>query len=250
MKKLLYISIVLVFCSCNGKQVDKEQKARQDSILKAQQDSIQKARRDRIQKEIAMQDSLALIAWGDTRFGMTKQEVMASKAFRGGDKEKVNTTEWDSYAMPFDKRLEFERQNGLRELSKIVANFRENELYEVRLESLCESAVHLNDLTHDCYTLIEKFTKRYGAPNSLKKEVTISDLEDEREINLSDFSIGYNSFKHITVYLCRNYDYEYYYYVSIINFDFPKKKHVPTKEEIEASKKEWELQQEVKNNSF
>lgn len=33
------------------------------------------------ESKINSKDSLSLIAWGDTRFGMTKQDVVKSKAF-------------------------------------------------------------------------------------------------------------------------------------------------------------------------
>lgn len=237
MKQLLYISIAFLLCSCNGN------KTATNEAQKEQQDSI---RDDEVRKAYAVTDSLALIAWGDTRFGMTKQEVMASKAFSGNGNEKVNEAGWDSYKMGYEKTFEFERQNGMREPMYIKANFKENELYEVTLESLEQDASHLNDLIHDCYTLIGKFTERYNKPLSIKEEVTILDLNDNPYITVAQFVIGD---KGIMVNLQRN-DSEYKYNVSIANFSFPKKKREPTKQEVEQQRKSDELRNDVRENSF
>ena len=237
MNRLLYISIAFLLCSCNGNKTatNEAQEARQDSI-----------RNDDVRKADAVTDSLALIAWGDTRFGMTKQEVMASKAFSGNGKEKVNETGWDSYKMGYEKTFEFERQNGLRELMYIKANFKENELYEVTLESLERDASHLNDMIHDCYTIIGRFSERYNKPLNIKEGVTILDLDDNPNITVAHFVIGD---KGITVNLQRN-NSEYKYNVSIANFSFPKKKREPTKQEIEQQRKSDELRNDVRENSF
>ena len=237
MKQLLYISIAFLLCSCNGN------KTATNEAQKEQQDSI---RDDEVRKAYAVTDSLALIAWGDTRFGMTKQEVMASKAFSGNGNEKVNEAGWDSYKMGYEKTFEFERQNGMRELMYIKANFKENELYEVTLESLERDASHLDDMIHDCYTLIGKFTERYNKPLSIKEEVTILDLIDNPYITVAHFVIGD---KGIMVNLQRN-DSEYKYNVSISNFSFPKKKREPTKQEMEQQRKSDELRNDVRENSF
>lgn len=236
MRNILFYAIIIFMASCSGnskKEVSNKEKV--DSL-----------RRDSIAKAKAITDSLELIAWGDTKFGMTKQEVMESKAFGGGQKENVNEKGWDSYSMNQEKRFIFEQQNGLRELMYITAHFEENELFKVTLKSLERDASHLDDITHDCYTIIEQFAKRYKNPMKLKEGVSILDLNENPKLMIAQFVIGK---KGIMVNLYRN-EHEYNYEIDIFNFSFPKKKHEPTKEEIEQQKKADELRNEVRDNSF
>lgn len=236
MRSILFLAIAIFMASCGGntkKAVAKDEKA--DSL-----------RRDSISKEEALEDSLEMVAWGDTRFGMTKQEVMESKAFGGGQKETVSKTDQDSYQMHRDKLFMFEEQNGLRKLGKITAHFRENELYLVVLQSFEEDAFSLDDMIHDCYAIIEQFTKRYRKPYALKENVSILDLIERPRLSIAKFVIGE---KAIIVNILRK-DHEYKYEIEISNYSFPKKKHKPTKEEIEWMEKQDRLRSEVRDNSF
>lgn len=238
MKKVL-LCLVVVLASCGGATNN----AAKDAEHKAYLDSI---RRDSISKMQAIEDSLALIAWGDTRFGMSKQEVMESKAFGGSQKESVSESGWDSFRMNSEKRFEFERQNGLRELMYITAHFEENELFKVSLESLERNASYLDDMIHDCNVLIDRLAKRYGEPYKRMEDVSIIDLNENPTLNVASFSIGRKS---IYVTLLRK-EHTYKYEVGIVNFSFPKKKHKPTKEETERMNQEDALRNEVRENSF
>ena len=237
MKNILLFMVACAMVSCVGA-------VKKESVALEKVDSL---RKDSLAKVQAIEDSLALIAWGDTRFGMTKQEVMASKAF-GGDKENVRKTGFDEYEMHFDKRFEFSQQNGLRELMDVRACFEENELNCVRLTSLERDASYLDDMIHDCYVFVEKFSKRYGEPYKLKEDVSILDFDEEPNLMVAEFLVGS---KGISIILSQDKDeHEYKYEISITNYTFPRKKHKPTKEEIQSMKEADKLRKEVKENSF
>lgn len=242
MKKIFLLcltSLIILSCSNNKANDTTRDKAIADSI---NQDSINRSE--------AIEDSLSLIAWGDTRFGMTKQEVMKSKAF-SGDKESVSETGYDSYSMPFEKLFEFERQNGLKQLCSIEAQFSENELHRIEIKSYTKDAAYLDDMINDCNVFISQFSQKYGAPSSkYEGELHSYDFEGSSDTkNLAIYTIGSKGDKGIIIKIHES-DFEYTYTIEIFNADFPKKRHVDTKEEIEQQKKENKLQQDVSQNSF
>lgn len=216
---------------------------RKDSIMKAHvADSIKNVRKD----------SLAMIAWGDTRFGMSKQEVMKSKAFSGGRKERVNSTGYDSYSMNYETRYEFSKQNGLKELNSIVAEFSENELYKIQMKSFERAADRLDYMIEDCNKLIRQFALRYGSPWKKKDDVSILSFEDSRDEKILIAHIvvsGHVYSKSIAVELYAK-DYRYHYEITIANYDFHKRNYEPTKEELEQKRREDELSKNIKEYSF
>ena len=102
MKKiLLLLTTILLTIGCNQKQ--KEQVVSQESnpqLTAAEirnqeiQDSLKKVRND----------SLALIAWGDAKFGMSMKEVLATETFKGG-KNTMTVLQWNSVANKILKKL-------------------------------------------------------------------------------------------------------------------------------------------------
>ena len=76
MKHLIWGLLFVIFVSgCGNKQKRIEEQQRLDSIAK-----IEKAVLDSIEEKRA--DSLALIAWGDAKFGMTMEEALKTNAFK------------------------------------------------------------------------------------------------------------------------------------------------------------------------
>ena len=148
-------SCVLFFSlsSCGLKergQANARERARLDSL---KNDSVKKAK--------VLVDSLALVAWGDTKFGMSKQEVIASKAFNG-EKETVSEKGEDTYVMDYDKEVELQRLYNLNKKPVVRAYFKENELYCVTLESVHYYASDVMDLANDCGIITKEFMKKCG----------------------------------------------------------------------------------------
>lgn len=239
MKKVFVLLLCLMtisFNSCNIKE-----RGQQKAQERARIDSL---RNDSIIKANALNDSLAEIAWGDVKFGMTKQEVMASKAF-GGDKTKVKETGSDYYDMPYNKCSDIRNLYKLSSHPSITASFKENELYQIWIESYNKYASELEDLANDCGIYVVEFMKKYGEPDYLNKNVSIIDFKNH-QFKIATFTIGS---KEIWVGL-KEKDSEYKYVVIISNSSYPKKKHVPTEQELKEQKEKEAKEKEVRENSF
>ena len=125
MKKVsLLLLTILLTIGCNQKP--KEQVVSQESnpqLTAAEirnqeiQDSLKKVRND----------SLALIAWGDVKFGMSMREALATETFKGGDK----FPDSNRISMNFNDERNFRKAFGLNESSEIWAKFQENELTSI-----------------------------------------------------------------------------------------------------------------------
>ncbi len=125
-KVILLLATILLTVGCNQKQ--KEQVASQES--KPQLTAAEK-RNMEIQDSLkkAKTDSLALIAWGDAKFGMSMKEALATEAFKGGDKYS------NSITMDFDKKSKLGNAIGLSMFMILETEFKENELYLIRIEN-------------------------------------------------------------------------------------------------------------------
>ena len=238
MKKILIFCIcvpMLCGCSNNGQREQKRQ-AVADSIAKAEQ------QKEEIQKR-AKADSLAVIAWGDLRFGMSKNEALQTVSLKKGD---VNG---NTISMLYETVFAIERAFGLKELSDIDATFEENELSFVTIKSSKISASHIDDLVNDCKILADNFTKKMGEPVMLNnEEINVFSFNEGKKFLYAQFGIGE---KCVLIQLGETYsENEYFYEVSINNWQYPKKKHVLTPEEKAQMKKEDEKRQQIIDNSF
>lgn len=239
MKKIMYLLMYMAIVgmtSCGIKeraQQKKDETARQDSL---KNDSIMKAE--------ALNDSLSEIAWGDLKFGMTKQEVMVSKAF-GGDKQKVKETGNDYYSMAYEKESNIQDIYKLNNRPNFCAYFKENELYYITIDSYYKYASEIETLANDCGVFVVEFMKKYGEPDYLIDKVSIMNFSNH-ELKIASFTIGN---KKIWIGLLEK-GYEYKYKISIYNSVYPKKKHNPTEEEIKAQKDKERKTDEIRSNSF
>ena len=241
MKKvsLLLLTMLLTF-GCNQKtkeQVSATQESKpQLTAIEIRNHEIQ----DSLKK--VKNDSLALIAWGDVIFGMNMKEVLATETFKGGDKYD------DSITMEFERERNLKRAFGLNEFWAIEAQFQENELTRIYIESADLTANHIDKLKRDCEIFINNFTKKYGEPSYKKSKVNISEFNSGEEFEYAKFQIGD---KTITIVLGElSSEVRFYYHVYIDNDKFPKKKHVMTEKEIKEVRKQMEETEKIRNNSF
>lgn len=240
LKKVLLLSLtMLLTISCNQKtkeQVGTQEAKSQLTVAEIRNREIQ----DSLKK--VKNDSLALIAWGDVKFGMSMKEVLATETFKGGDKYD------DSITMEFERERNFKRAFGLNEFWAIDAQFQENELTRIYIESADLTANHIDKLKRDCEIFINNFTKKYGAPSYKKNKVNISDFNSGEEFEYAKFQIGD---KTITIVLGElSSEVKFYYHVYIDNDKFPKKKHIQTEKEKREEQKRMEEAEKIRNNSF
>lgn len=225
MKYILYSLIFFLFItSFYGCGVSKKEQERLDSL-----------RNDSIAKAKAIEDSLSLIAWGKAKFGMSEEEIDSTKMF--GNEHFFGYAS-DDYVWSVRRAYNLDALNGIN------FGFEEDELQYVILESSRRSIREFSYLVNDCKIFISEFTRKYGAPTYVKEDISPIELFADSE-DVAIFKIGS---KTIRIYLFEN-SLEYGYKVHISNSAFPKKKHVPTEEELQEEKeKEAEKEQTLENS--
>ncbi len=241
---------VLLICSCGGSKkkdmsIEADEELRQ--LAERRENAYAEEKEEKL-KALGGVDSLALIAWGDTRFGMTKKEVINSEAFKREKEEveaKLDMDYGDYYTTGPKKGSRLSKLYGLYTFPEIKAHFKEDELYLITIETYGRNADKIEDLANDCGIFAKEFMKKYGEPDFLRTSVSILDFSNH-QLNIATFNIGA---KKIWIGLLED-DSKYKYYISIENKTFPKKKHVPTEQELKQMKEQEEKNRELKENSF
>ena len=150
--------------------------------------------------------------------------------------------------MEFERKRNLKRAFGLNEFWAIEAQFQENELTRIYIESADLTANHIDKLKRDCEIFINNFTKKYGEPSYKKSKVNISEFNSGEEFEYAKFQIGD---KTITIVLGElSSEVRFYYHVYIDNSKFPKKKHIQTEKEKREELKQREETENIRNNSF
>lgn len=184
-------------------------------------------------------DSLALIAWGDVKFGMNMKEVLATEIFKGGKRD------GNYISMNIDKIIKYKKILGLNDFG-LWAEFEDNELYRIYTISSYRTFNDIDKLYDDCDIYIRQFTEKYGTPIYKKDEITLSDCKSE-EFVYTKFQIKN---KTITIVLGELGQIGLYYKIFIDHDKFPKKKHAMTEKEIKQVRKQMEETEKIRNNSF
>ena len=237
-KVLLLLPMMLITISCNHKQKEQTESPQTKTLTATEirnqdiQDSLKQVKTD----------SLALIAWGDAKFGMTMKEVLATKSFKGGDKY----SNW--IVMGYERERIFTSSIGVNNIASIETEFKENELTRINIESYKITANRIDDLVRDCNIFIRNFTKKYGNPSYQKDKVNISEFNSGEEFEYAKYQIGD---KTITILLGeQSREIKFYYKIYIENDKFPKKKHVQTEKEKKEEQRRMKEAKEIKENSF
>ena len=237
-KVLLILPMMLITISCNHKQKEQTESPQTKTLTATEirnqdiQDSLKQVKTD----------SLALIAWGDAKFGMTMKEVLATKSFKGGDKY----SNW--IVMGYERERIFTSNIGVNNIASIETEFKENELTRINIESYDLTANRIDDLVRDCNIFIRNFTKKYGNPSYQKDKVNTSEFNSGEEFEYAKYQIGD---KTITILLGeQSREVKFYYKIYIENDKFPKKKHVQTEKEKKEEQRRMKEAKEIKENSF
>ena len=244
---LCFALLSIYSCGSNNKQpsIDIDQELAE--LAEKKENALNENKNEEL-KALGGVDSLSIIAWGDTKFGMTKQEVKVSEAFKLEKQEKsagLDMDYGDYYTTGPKKGSLLRSLYNLNFSPEIKAHFKEDELYLVTIETLYRNADKIEDLANDCGIFAKEFMKKYGEPDYLRKNASILDFSNH-QLNIASFSIGA---KEIWIGLLED-DSEYKYYISIKNKSFPKKKHIPTEEELRKQKEQDAKNKELRDNSF
>lgn len=229
----LIVVILNLIVGC-GNKTNVDNKHIQDSIAQVEK------RNRHVQDSIIYEKSL--IAWGKIKFGTSKADVSKNKIMKDcsvGDNE---------ISMGFDVLDDISNTFSLSNLYSFNAYFEEDELTSIVLKSYSVTADHIDDLVLDCNTLANIFQKKMGTPIMRDDNISILDFNEGYEFKFAQYKVGS---KNVLIRLGEeNSGGEFYYIVTISNSAFPKKKHIPTKEEIKAQKDAEAKQKDVQNNSF
>lgn len=229
----LIIVILNILIGC-GNKTNVDSKHIQDSIAQSEK------RNRHIQDSI--RDEKSLIAWGKIKFGTSKADVSKNKIM------KDCLIEDDYISMDFDVLDDISNTFSLSNLYSFNAYFEEDELTSIVLKSYSVTADHIDDLVLDCNTLANIFQKKMGTPIMRDDNISILDFNEGYEFKFAQYKVGS---KNVLIRLGeKDSGGEFYYIVTISNDAFPKKKHIPTKEEIKAQKDAEAKQKDVQNNSF
>ena len=248
----MIVAFALALTAFNSCTSNAENKAKLEAAEKQRKDSIANAERIRDAKE----DSLAIYAWGDVRFGMSKEEALKTKAFSGAEQKALQLR------FDYDKRNAFSRGFGLKNTPEVYLDFGgadNNEVVAVTIE-ISADYENYNQLIHDMQALFDEFFNKYGKPYQDDvdiQSITAATFYDNGsdKIEFANWSIGSsigkNGSKFITMGMVRDHSTgRYGGIVKIQNFAFPRNEKERTAEEIEADKKADKLLNEVKENSF
>jgi hypothetical protein len=255
MKKYCCLTCVIILCALSSCSKVHERKERelfvQDSIRTAQ--LMEKMLADSL--ENARIDSLSLIAWGQTKFGMSLEEALNTETCKKS--KTIIRTSYGNYKLygpgyieiDQDDRHAFMEMYGFDAgLSEIELRFSEDELSRVILTSYNTgiSSVRTDDLIYDIELLTRLFTNKYGEPTTCFGKLSSYNFENEYQMyarwNIKD--------KVIYIWFYEDDSYRRSYGVEIINRAFPKKKHVETPEEKAEKAKQKEQEEFIKNNTL
>ena len=229
----LIVVILNILIGC-GNKTNVDSKHVQDSIARVEK------RNRHIQDSIRYEKSL--IAWGKIKFGTSKAVVSKNKIMKDcfvGE---------DYISMDFDVLYNIKETFSLPNLSSFDAYFKEDELTSITLKSYSVTADHIDDLVLECNTLAKIFQKKMGEPIMRDDNISILDFNEGYEFSFAQYKVGS---KNVLIRLGEeDSGGKFYYIVTISNDAFPKKKHIPTKEEIKAQKDVKAKQKDVQNNSF
>ena len=237
-KVILILPMMLITISCNHKQKEQTESPQTKTLTATE------IRNQKIQDSLKQvkTDSLALIAWGDAKFGMTMKEVLATKSFKGGDKY----SNW--IVMGYERERIFTSSIGVNNIASIETEFKENELTRINIESYKITANRIDDLVRDCNIFIRNFTEKYGNPSYQKDKVNISEFNSGEEFEYAKYQIGD---KTITILLGeQSREVKFYYKIYIEKDKFPKKKHEQTEKEKKEEQRRMKEAKEIKENSF
>lgn len=246
---LMILSLSLFSCNEEAKRQAEEaaKKARNDSIIarKTKEKEMEEAK-------LVFEDPVAIYAWGDAKFGMTKKEVLQTKAFSGASKYN------NSFSMDFDKEQTLQHSIGLHHWPNIWIDFggkTENEVISVRLNA-SQNWKNFGKLVYDMQQLIKEFSSKYGKPDEECEQLAnlrYKDL-DNKKLLIARWQIGSgigeNGTKYIRVYASPYTETSYQYEIDIYNSSFPKQPKEKTQKEIQEAKEKEMKTKETIENSF
>ena len=202
--KTLYFLLLLCLLSSCGNREKNDLERRRDQI---RADRERNAELEAKRVEQAKSDSLAAIAWGDAIWGMTKEELLKTRAFRNG-KDTGYTIEMND-----TRKEETKRIFGLKNLLSLRAYFNHDRLQSVFIDSWGVRIDKFDELARECIMLKNNFFRLYGRTKS-DKAISLSGFDSDGLLPVAEYNVSSGANKTISIVL-RKRGSEYSYSVSI-----------------------------------
>lgn len=255
MKKKIWNIMFLVgitltmLTACDNKA--KQQQPIETDITK--QDSIARLKAEENKARSAFEDSVAIYAWGDAKFGMSKKEALQTKAFSGAQKYEYGL------GMSYENEVAIQRSLHMYDFPSIWADFggeKNGELIDINIRESIEWD-HFDYLTSDMLKLMAVFESKYGKPKNIYTDLSnlkYTDVDKAKIMIIADWRIGSgkgsNGTKMIEVEMTTHSETSYEYKIIIRNPAFPKHVNQKTEKEIAVEKERAQKNKEVMDNSF
>lgn len=246
---LVGISIIGLI-ACDSKPQQQQYKVEKSKQYK---DSIARINTEVKKARISFEDSVAIYAWGDAKFGMTQKELLQTKAFNGAKKYDYG------FAMSGANEYAIQQSLHLFTLLSIWAYFDgeiKDELTKVEIKGSA-SWEHFNHLKSDLSKLLAKFKIKYGKPNNVYTDLetlNYTDLDKAKTMIIADWKLGsgksVNGIKFIEIEMATCSETSYEYKITIHNSAFPKHPKNKTKKEINDENVRSHKTKDVIENSF
>lgn len=203
MRVYYFLLLLCLLASC-GNREKSDLERRRDQI---RADRERNAELEAKRVEQAKADSLAAIAWGDAIWGMTKEELLKTLAFRNG-KDTGYTIEMNDA-----RKEETRRIFGLKNLLSLRAYFKDGSLQSVFIDSWGVRIDKFDELSRECIMLKNNFYRLYG-PTKSDKAISLSGFDSDGLLPVAEYNVNSGANKTISIVL-RKRGYEYSYSVSI-----------------------------------
>lgn len=241
---------IVTFMACDNKPQRLQPKVDE---TKHNKDSITRINAEAKKARMAFEDSIAVYAWGDVKFGMTQKEVLQTKAFNGAKKYDYG------FAMSGANEYAIQKSLHLFTSLSIWAYFggeKNNELIKIDISG-STSWDHFGYLTNDLQVLMAKFEVKYGKPKNVFTDLgslKYTDLDKAKTMIVADWKLGSgkhtNGIKLIEIEMATSSETSYEYKITIYNPAFPKHPKRKTKKEIDEENKRTQNAKDVVENSF
>ena len=248
---LIFVGITIItLAACNNNSKQPQHKSEKSIQNK---DSIERINAELRKARLAFEDSVAIYAWGDVKFGMTQKETLQTRAFNGAKKY--------DYGLAMSGANEYAIEKSLHLFTplSVWAYFggeKNNELTKIEISG-STSWEHFSYLTSDLQVLMAKFEVKYGKPKNVftdLESLKYTDLDKAKTMIVADWKLGssksINGTKLIEIEMSTCSETSYEYKITIRNTAYPKLPQKKTKEELDEDSAKRHKTREVIDNSF
>lgn len=156
---------------------DNSEKKRQEAQMRIEQEKQDSIRRD----------SLSFCIWEDAKFGMSKEEILKTEAFKN-----VKDYGENRLLLSYFDVNDIKTRLKLSELANVSLSFNSKGFYQIKFSSSNSvTADHIDDMEEDCHRIIEIIEEGFGEKLPWRyKDLSVFDFNEGKNINILDVKFG------------------------------------------------------------